>query len=132
MHLTNILAEIDLEISRLEQARTLLAGESSPAVKKIRKSKPPMPRLNARRSATCRRKAVKGSPKLSAGAGSYRKKQQESKPYLKENQCNKEGWQALALESQNKPGGYLSQPGKASPGSTIATISGSKISWASC
>jgi hypothetical protein len=40
MHLTNILAEIDLEISRLEQARTLLAGESSPAVKKIRKSKP--------------------------------------------------------------------------------------------
>lgn len=39
MQLAKILAEIDLEISRLEQARTLLAGEAAPAVKKLRKSK---------------------------------------------------------------------------------------------
>jgi hypothetical protein len=39
MQLTKILAEIDLEISRLEQARTLLAGETSPAVKKTRKTR---------------------------------------------------------------------------------------------
>jgi hypothetical protein len=39
MQLSKILAEIDLEISRLEQARTLLAGESAPAVKKARKVK---------------------------------------------------------------------------------------------
>ncbi len=39
MQLSKILAEIDLEISRLEQARTLLAGESAPAVKKTRKAK---------------------------------------------------------------------------------------------
>ncbi len=39
MQLSKILAEIDLEISRLEQARTLLAGEVGPAVKKTRKSK---------------------------------------------------------------------------------------------
>jgi hypothetical protein len=38
MQLSKILAEIDLEISRLEQARTLLAGDS-PAVKKTRKTK---------------------------------------------------------------------------------------------
>lgn len=38
MHLSKILAEIDLEISRLEQARTLLAGDG-PAVKKTRKTK---------------------------------------------------------------------------------------------
>jgi hypothetical protein len=40
MQLSKILAEIDLEISRLEQARTLLAGESAPpTVKKTRKAK---------------------------------------------------------------------------------------------
>ena len=39
MQLSKILAEIDMEISRLEQARTLLAGESAPAVKKTRKTK---------------------------------------------------------------------------------------------
>jgi hypothetical protein len=39
MQLTKILAEIDLEISRLEQARTLLAGETAPTVRKTRKVK---------------------------------------------------------------------------------------------
>jgi hypothetical protein len=39
MQLSKILAEIDLEIARLEQARTLLAGDSAPAVKKTRKAK---------------------------------------------------------------------------------------------
>jgi len=39
MQLSKILAEIDLEISRLEQARTLLAGESGPDLKKTRKAK---------------------------------------------------------------------------------------------
>ena len=39
MQLSKILAEIDMEITRLEQARTLLAGESAPSVKKTRKSK---------------------------------------------------------------------------------------------
>jgi hypothetical protein len=39
MQLSKILAEIDLEISRLEQARTLLAGEGAPAIKKTRKTK---------------------------------------------------------------------------------------------
>jgi len=39
MQLSQILAEIDLEIARLEQARTLLAGDSAPAVKKTRKTK---------------------------------------------------------------------------------------------
>ncbi len=39
MQLSKILAEIDLEISRLEQARTLLAGDAAPAVKKTRKAK---------------------------------------------------------------------------------------------
>jgi hypothetical protein len=39
MQLSSILAEIDLEIARLEQARTLLAGESASVVKKTRKSK---------------------------------------------------------------------------------------------
>ena len=38
MQLSKILAEIDLEISRLEQARTLLAGENGSAVKKTRKA----------------------------------------------------------------------------------------------
>jgi hypothetical protein len=39
MQLSKILAEIDSEISRLEQARSLLAGGSTPAVKKARKVK---------------------------------------------------------------------------------------------
>jgi len=39
MQLSKILAEIDLEISRLEQARTLLSGESAPDIKKARKTK---------------------------------------------------------------------------------------------
>jgi hypothetical protein len=39
MQLTKILAEIDLEIARLEQARTLLAGETAPATKKTRNNK---------------------------------------------------------------------------------------------
>jgi len=39
MQLSKILAEIDIEIARLEQARTLLAGESSPVLKKTRKAK---------------------------------------------------------------------------------------------
>jgi len=39
MQLSKILAEIDLEISRLERARALLAGEDSPAVKKTRRAK---------------------------------------------------------------------------------------------
>lgn len=39
MQLSKILAEIDLEISRLEQARSLLAGGSAPAAKKTRKAK---------------------------------------------------------------------------------------------
>jgi hypothetical protein len=39
MQLSRILAEIDQEIARLEQARTLLAGDSSPVVKKARKVK---------------------------------------------------------------------------------------------
>ena len=39
MQLSSILAEIDLEIARLEQARTLLAGEPAAIVKKTRKSK---------------------------------------------------------------------------------------------
>jgi hypothetical protein len=38
MQLSKILAEIDQEISRLEQARTLLAGDT-PAVKKTRRTK---------------------------------------------------------------------------------------------
>jgi hypothetical protein len=38
MQLSKILAEIDSEISRLEQARTLLAGDS-PVVKKTRRVK---------------------------------------------------------------------------------------------
>ena len=38
MQLSKILAEIDLEITRLEQARTLLAGEAGPVVKKSRNS----------------------------------------------------------------------------------------------
>jgi hypothetical protein len=37
MQLSKILAEIDQEIARLEQARTLLAGDSAPAAKKTRK-----------------------------------------------------------------------------------------------
>lgn len=39
MQLSKILAEIDLEIARLEQARTLLAGDVAPAAKKTRKAK---------------------------------------------------------------------------------------------
>jgi hypothetical protein len=39
MQLSKILAEIDIEIARLEQARTLLSGEASPTAKKTRKSK---------------------------------------------------------------------------------------------
>ena len=39
MQLSQILAEIDQEISRLEQARAILAGESSPAVRKTRVAK---------------------------------------------------------------------------------------------
>jgi hypothetical protein len=39
MQLSKILAEIDVEISRLEQARTLLAGDSAPSVRKTRKVK---------------------------------------------------------------------------------------------
>ena len=39
MQLSRILAEIDQEISRLEQARTLLAGEDSPVTRKTRKTK---------------------------------------------------------------------------------------------
>ncbi|WP_263354290.1 hypothetical protein [Acidicapsa acidisoli] len=39
MQLSKILAEIDIEIARLEQARTLLSGEASPTVKKTRKTK---------------------------------------------------------------------------------------------
>jgi hypothetical protein len=38
MQLSKILAEIDLEISRLEQARTILAGEGSSPVKSSRKT----------------------------------------------------------------------------------------------
>ena len=38
MQLSKILAEIDLEISRLEQARTILAGDGSPAIKTSRKA----------------------------------------------------------------------------------------------
>jgi hypothetical protein len=37
MQLSKILAEIDQEIARLEQARTLLAGDSAPAAKKTRR-----------------------------------------------------------------------------------------------
>jgi hypothetical protein len=43
MQLSKILAEIDLEISRLEQARTLLAGESAPSVRKAYKTKSATP-----------------------------------------------------------------------------------------
>jgi len=39
MQLSKILAEIDVEISRLERARLLLAGEMGPAGKKTRKTK---------------------------------------------------------------------------------------------
>jgi hypothetical protein len=39
MQLSKILAEIDVEISRLERARLLLAGELAPAAKKGRKAK---------------------------------------------------------------------------------------------
>jgi len=39
MQLSKILAEIDVEIARLEQARTLLAGDDAPAVRKTRKTK---------------------------------------------------------------------------------------------
>jgi len=39
MQLSKILAEIDLEISRLEQARSILAGDGAPAVKKTRKAR---------------------------------------------------------------------------------------------
>jgi hypothetical protein len=39
MQLSKILAEIDLEISRLEQARTLLAGDDGSATKGSRKVK---------------------------------------------------------------------------------------------
>jgi hypothetical protein len=38
MQLSKILAEIDLEISRLEQARSILAGDGAPAVKGPRKT----------------------------------------------------------------------------------------------
>ena len=37
MQLSQILAEIDSEISRLEQARKILAGESGPSVKSTRR-----------------------------------------------------------------------------------------------
>ena len=37
MQLSQILAEIDKEISRLEQARKILAGESSPSLKSSRR-----------------------------------------------------------------------------------------------
>ncbi len=39
MQLSKILDEIDQEIARLEQARTLLAGDDIPAPKKNRKTK---------------------------------------------------------------------------------------------
>ncbi len=39
MQLSKILAEIDTEITRLEQARALLAGDGSSAVKSTRKVK---------------------------------------------------------------------------------------------
>lgn len=39
MQLAKILAEIDVEIARLEQARSLLAGDSDSDVKKPRKGK---------------------------------------------------------------------------------------------
>jgi len=39
MQLSKILAEIDVEISRLEQARDLLSGESDGSTKSTRKSK---------------------------------------------------------------------------------------------
>jgi hypothetical protein len=39
MQLSKILAEIDVEIARLEQARTLLSGDDAPAPKKTRKTK---------------------------------------------------------------------------------------------
>jgi DNA-directed RNA polymerase subunit K/omega len=39
MQLSKILAEIDVEISRLERARLLLAGDTAPVEKKPRKTK---------------------------------------------------------------------------------------------
>jgi len=39
MQLSKILAEIDLEIARLEQARTLLSGDEAPAARKTRKAR---------------------------------------------------------------------------------------------
>jgi hypothetical protein len=39
MQLSKILAEIDLEIARLEQAKSILSGDSTPVVKKPRKTK---------------------------------------------------------------------------------------------
>jgi hypothetical protein len=39
MQLSKILAEIDLEIARLEQAKSILSGDYVPAVKKPRKAK---------------------------------------------------------------------------------------------
>ena len=57
MQLSKILAEIDVEISRLEQARTLLAGDSAPAARKSRKSK-----LAASEAPTKRKKKRNLSP----------------------------------------------------------------------
>ena len=75
MQLSKILAEIDLEISRLEQARSILAGDGSPAVKKTRKARSENqhgckmhPVRSARRNATFRRKAASESRKLSASS----------------------------------------------------------------
>jgi len=39
MQLSKILAELDTEIARLEQARTLLSGEPSPTIRKAHKTK---------------------------------------------------------------------------------------------
>lgn len=39
MQLSKILAEIDLEIARLQQAKDLLSGDSSPVAKKPRKAR---------------------------------------------------------------------------------------------
>jgi len=59
MQLSKILAEIDLEITRLEQARTLLAGETGSVGKRSRKG---MPATSATEAAPKRKKKRNLSP----------------------------------------------------------------------
>jgi hypothetical protein len=73
MQLSKILTEIDLEISRLEQAKALLAGESSTTKTRARRSLRIF-RLAVRRNATFPLRVASALPKPSAAAGNCRRK----------------------------------------------------------